>query len=302
MPDGFINILKPPGLTSHDVVVYVRRLLGLKRVGHSGTLDPLASGVLVVAVGRATRLIRYLRNDKVYRAEITFGRSTTTMDAAGRVVRDVPRPVGRQELENTLASFCGCISQIPPMVSAVHHQGKRLYELAREGLEVERKPRWVEVKRLDLLGFQGDNHYPKALIEVECSAGTYVRVLADDIGTELGCGAYLSFLLRTASGPFRVEASITLEELAAAVQDENWAWLISPQKALEQLPIIRLEPLAAKQFSNGQAVSLSDVEGQHLVPGSLCIVEEHQGVFLGVARCVERKYSVRLAQPEVVFN
>jgi tRNA pseudouridine55 synthase len=209
MVNGFINLLKPPGPTSHDMVAFVRRLLGVKRVGHTGTLDPMAVGVLVVAVGRATRLISYLEDTKTYRGEITFGKTTSTLDAGGDIKSVCPASFQRQELDDVLPQFTGPILQTPPMVSAVKWRGQRLYDLARQGLEVERKPRPVVIHQLTVLSFIPDSSYPRALIECTCSAGTYIRSLAADIGDALGVGAYLSFLLRAQSGAFTITNSLT---------------------------------------------------------------------------------------------
>lgn len=301
MSEGFINVLKPPGMTSHDVVAWVRRLLGVRRVGHAGTLDPPAAGVLVVALGRATRLVGFLPGVKTYRGEITFGVSTTTLDAEGEVVRRVPCRLTQADLERVLPKFRGDIEQIPPMVSAVHYRGRRLYELARTGLNVDRPPRRVHIARLKVLAFTPHPEHPRALIECECSAGTYIRVLAADIGRALGTEAYLSFLLRTASGPFAIGSSLTLEELEGAVRfGDSRNWLCLPEAGLGHLPVLVLERRESQLFRHGNAVKLPAgrepaAGGQHVV------VRDGAQTFLGVGHLLQQGNDWML-QPDVVFS
>jgi len=212
VPDGFLSILKPPGMTSHDVVAFLRRKLGTRRIGHAGTLDPPACGVLPMAVGRATRLIPYLAADKEYVAEIVFGRSTSTGDAEGMVRESRDVSVSREMLEAVLPRFLGEIQQRVPMVSAVHVGGKRLHELAREGIEIVDRPvRTVTIHDLELQRFTPGSQ-PLALLRVACSPGTYIRTLAEDLGEALGVPASLTFLLRTRSSGIGLEASVRLED------------------------------------------------------------------------------------------
>lgn len=208
-------MLKPPGMTSHDVVAFIRHLLGVRRVGHTGTLDPGVPGVLPIALGRATRLVEYqLALSKSYRFEITFGITTATLDAFGPVLADSDVSLKAGVLMEALTHFTGEILQVPPMVSALKHKGKRLYDLARKGIEVEREPRKVSIHHLELKRFfPGDR--PRALIDVTCSSGTYIRSLCGDIGEYLGCGAHMSYLVRIVSGCFRLEDSLALEEISA---------------------------------------------------------------------------------------
>lgn len=209
---GLLNVLKPPGMTAHDVVAAMRRRLGTKKVGHAGTLDPVATGVLPVAVGTATRLLPYLRSGKEYLAEIQFGVATSTGDIEGEVLEQQDCPFSREALEAAMPRFRGAIQQRPPMVSAVHYQGKRLYELAREGIVVEDLPlRDVTIEALELVEFTPGAR-PRALVHVACSAGTYIRSLAIDLGQALGCPASLSFLLRTRAGDFNLDGAFALDE------------------------------------------------------------------------------------------
>lgn len=252
--DGVLNLLKPPGMTSHDVVDFVRRTLGLRRVGHTGTLDPGAAGVLPVCLGRATRVSEYLLGcDKAYRAVMVLGVATDTHDAQGRVtaVADASG-VTREDVERLLPRFRGVISQVPPMTSAARVGGERLYRLARAGKTVERPPRQITVYTLELVDWRPGPR-PAAYLDVVCSKGTYVRTLCHDLGAALGCGAYLHFLVRTAQGPFRQEESVTLEELAgAAARGEVRRHLVPPAAALSFLPAVTLRPEEVRRVTHGQ--------------------------------------------------
>ncbi|MBI1987532.1 MAG: tRNA pseudouridine(55) synthase TruB [Nitrospinae bacterium] len=209
--DGILNINKPRGLTSHDVVKRVRRILNIKKVGHAGTLDPEARGVLLVCVGRGTKLVEHLMNlPKLYRGTMRLGIKTDTQDAWGQVIFQGAEPqFTREQLLGVFSEFTGVIQQIPPMFSALKHQGRRLYDLARQGIQVERQPRQVQIRALRLLEVSGS----LVDFEVECSRGTYVRTLCSDIGDRLGCGAHLSRLERIRVGPFALEEALTLEDL-----------------------------------------------------------------------------------------
>jgi tRNA pseudouridine55 synthase len=258
MPDGILNLNKPGGLTSHDVVDRVRELTGTRRVGHAGTLDPLATGVLLVCIGRATRVAEYLMaGQKVYRAHVRLGIATDTYDAEGQVVAERPVEVGREQVEAMLAHFRGLIHQMPPMYSALKHRGTPLHRLARRGVEAEDlslQARQVEVSRLELIAWEP----PACTLEVTCSPGTYVRSLAHDLGQALGCGAHLTALTRLASGDFRLEDALTLEEFAQAVTDARWSSLLHPlDAALARFPALRLDADAARRLCSGQAVPLS---------------------------------------------
>ncbi len=250
--DGVLNLLKPPGMTSHDVVSVVRRALGMKKVGHTGTLDPGVAGVLPVCVGRATRLAEFISGeDKAYRAEITFGITTATQDSFGEVLQQREAAhLTKGDVAYALARFHGPIMQVPPMVSAVKVGGKRLYELAREGVEVERQPRQVIIHRVQLLDFRpGPN--PTAMIDVVCSKGTYIRTLAHDLGEMLQVGAHMSYLVRTRSGSFRLEEAATLEELLAGN-----APLLPPASAIGEMARAIVPTAAAERLKHGVAPRL----------------------------------------------
>jgi len=259
MTDGILNLNKPRGPTSHDVVDRVRALTGIRRVGHAGTLDPLATGVLLVCVGRATRVAEYLMaGRKVYRARVRLGVVTDTYDAEGQVVAEAPVEVSRAQVEAALAQFRGTITQVPPMYSAVKHRGMPLHRLARRGVEVQRKPRQVEVLRLELTAWEP----PECTLEVTCSPGTYVRTLAHDLGQALGCGAHLTGLTRLASGDFRLEDAVTLDELAQAAAEGRWPDLLHPiDAALTRFPALHLDADTARRLCLGQAIFIPSGEG-----------------------------------------
>lgn len=250
--DGVLNLLKPPGMTSHDVVSVVRRALQTKKVGHTGTLDPGVAGVLPICVGKATRLADYIMGeDKAYRAEITFGVETETADSFGAITAEREAGhLGRGDIAYVLPRFTGEIMQIPPMVSAVKVGGKRLYELAREGKEIERQPRPVTIHRLQLIDYIPGVH-PVAIVDVVCSKGTYIRTLAEDIGRSLGVGAHMSHLVRTRSGPFALAETTTLEELLAGEYK-----LIAPSEALGSMARLTVTGRPAERIAHGVAPTI----------------------------------------------
>lgn len=209
--DGILIVDKPKGMTSHDVVDFVRRNFDIKKAGHAGTLDPSVTGVLVVLVGKATKLSsKFSNSDKEYEAVMTLGRRTHTGDAEGRVLReDGCSGVTEETIRRVFRSFEGEIEQVPPMVSAIHHKGRRLYELARKGKDVPREPRKIHIKELSIKKID----IPDIYFSVKCSKGTYIRKLCDDIGEAIGCGAYLSHLRRISSGDFTLEGAVPLERL-----------------------------------------------------------------------------------------
>ncbi len=295
--DGLLNLLKPPGMTSHDCVDELRRLLRMRRIGHTGTLDPGAAGVLLCCLGRATRLSEFLmEQDKSYRVELVLGVSTTTGDALGEVVARREVDVRQEALEEVLRRFTGTIQQVPPMVSAVHHEGRRLYELARQGVEVERAPRTVTVYELRLLRFDP----PRVLLDITCSKGTYVRQLAHDIGEALGCGAHAGFMIRTRVGPYRLEDSYTFEEVAERVRTGDvQTLLIPPAQALPDLPEVEVEGRLRTAVLNGQPLPLWKVAPHlSLPPGALVKVLDVEGNLLAIGRAMAgqlRPYKVLAA-------
>ena len=211
--DAVIIVNKPKGISSFRVVDRIRKLTKIQKVGHAGTLDPSATGVLVICLDKACkRSDEFMGHDKVYEAEMVFGITTDSGDSDGRIITSRETKIDKSALEETMKKFVGEIEQIPPMVSALHHKGQRLYDLARQGITVDRPPRKIRINSIDLLSFEeGPN--PKARIRVDCSKGTYIRTLCEDIGARLGTGAYESQLIRTKSGVFRIEDSHTLEEI-----------------------------------------------------------------------------------------
>lgn len=308
--DGLLNVLKPPGMTSHDVVARVRRLLGIRRIGHTGTLDPGAAGVLVLCVGRATRLVELLQaEDKAYRAEMCLGTATDSQDAFGEPERIVPDcAVRREALDAALTSFVGEIEQIPPMTSAVKHRGRRLYELARAGVAVERKPRRIRIERLDLVRVEPDGDVlrfgSRVTFDVTCSKGTYVRTLCADIGDALGCGAFMSFLLRTRVGELTLADARTLEELERAVSAGEPV-LLPVDVALSRWPRVELSDEAARRVLHGQTVPGPPAEaetfsGSDHVP-RLTRLYAPDGRFIAMAE-PRRRSRETLWRPRIVFS
>ena len=209
--DGIIIVDKPQGWTSHDVVNFFRKRFGVKKVGHAGTLDPMATGVLVLLVGKATkRSGEFSSHDKEYQAKLTFGATTDTQDSTGNIVEKKNfNELSNDSIKGAFSKFLGETDQVPPMVSAIKSGGQRLYALARRGITIERKPRRIEIKKIDIL----DIKLPDVIFNVTCSKGTYVRTLCHDIGESLGCGGHLSGLRRTRSGRFSVDEAVTIEKL-----------------------------------------------------------------------------------------
>jgi tRNA pseudouridine55 synthase len=282
--NGFIVIDKPAGITSHDVVSRVRRILGTRKVGHTGTLDPFATGVLPVAVNDGTKTIPFLDEGvKCYEALMQLGVATDTLDMTGSVVRTGDcSSVSRQQLLDVFKGFTGPILQIPPMYSAIKQGGQPLYKLARMGQEVERAARPVEIHSIDILSFTP----PFVSMRVTCSRGTYIRTLADDIGAMTGCGAALKELRRTASGPFEINAAHTLEELERAVHEGVVSsYAITPFNSLAHLQEIPLTDagLAKVAFGRSPLWSETTVEGGAM-SGELSLVRlSHNGTLVAVA-------------------
>ncbi|GAW94300.1 tRNA pseudouridine(55) synthase TruB [Calderihabitans maritimus] len=254
--DGFVNVLKPPGMTSHDVVAFLREIFQVRKVGHGGTLDPGAAGVLPVAVGKATRLLEFvLDKDKVYRAEITIGITTSTQDAFGDIIgRRKVSGLRRKDIEEVFRKFTGEIEQIPPMVSAVKYKGKRLYQLARQGKEVERKPRRVHIYQIEPLRFDLDRDFPVVLFDVYCSKGTYIRTLCADIGERLGFGAHMSYLIRTHAGIFSLDKAYLLEEIRALTSRREFSFLWPIDRVLVHLPRVLVKRNWVRRVLNGNTI------------------------------------------------
>lgn len=242
---GFLNIYKPVGMTSHDVVSVLRRVTKIKQIGHTGTLDPFAEGVLPICIGKATRLIEYLQDDKEYLATVQFGAATNTFDLDGEKVFTSDKKVSRDDIKEGLKSFEGEISQLPPIFSAIKVKGKKLYEYARKGEEVEIQPRKVVIENIELKNF--DEELQQAQILLKCSKGTYIRSIANDLGKNLGCGGYLIKLIRTQAGKFRVENSVQLDGIDV---ESN---LINPLDILN-LPKIAVDNDDLARIKNGMPI------------------------------------------------
>ncbi len=286
--DGILNINKASGMTSHDVVAKIRKLLKQKRVGHAGTLDPAASGVLPICIGQGTRVAEYLsESGKAYQAEIILGVVTDTYDSEGTVVRttnvtDLHRdPMYRTHIEEALQQFIGPQMQMPPRYSAIKIQGQPAYKLARAGEEIPLEPRPITIYRLEFLRWLP----PRLTLTIECSKGTYIRSLAYDLGERLGCGAHLGTLVRTRSGPFSLSESITLEQLEQAI---GWGtgtvqeYLHPIDLALQQYPALVLDDTSVEPVLHGNAFRYKE-QGE-LPAASLARVYDAAGRFLAIAQ------------------
>ena len=272
--DGIININKEKGYTSHDVVAVLRKLLHIKKIGHTGTLDPDATGVLPVCVGKATKVCDVITDrDKTYEAKVILGITTDTLDTSGNILEKNPVNITKDDLMSVLSHFKGEIEQIPPMYSAIKVNGKKLYEYAREGVEIERKKRHVNIYDIELLDenlhewdpSDGEDKLPSFTIRVSCSKGTYIRTLCDDIGRELGCGAAMSELTRTAVGRFLISDSLCLsdvEEKLKCVENNTGdlsEWMIPVDKIFEMYPKAVVKKEAMKLLINGNPIDKKSV-------------------------------------------
>jgi tRNA pseudouridine55 synthase len=286
---------KAVGWTSHDVVAKVRNLLGIKKVGHAGTLDPMATGLLVLGVGRATRLLRFVQEaEKEYVALAQFGVATDSLDADGAVLSRDPMTIDERDVESALERFRGSIMQVPPMVSARKVEGRRLYELAREGQEVEREARSVTVYSLELIDF-APSDYPLVEFRVRCSKGTYVRTLADDMARALGGRAHLTALRRTRNGGLSVADAHPVESIASAAADDEWQRLVlDPLDGLPDLPRVEVDAELAQAVANGVPLAGNVLAGA--ASGFVCVSGPDVRL-LGVYR-VEGSRAV----PEVILS
>lgn len=305
--DGVLAVWKPAGWTSHDVVAKVRRLIKERRIGHTGTLDPQVEGVLPLCVGRATRFVEYIQElPKAYRVTMAFGYATNTEDDTGEVVaRGDASGLSEADIRSAVASFVGEIEQIPPMYSAVKVDGKRLYELAREGKTIERKSRRVSIYAIRDLTVRMQETYPEASFEVACSKGTYVRTLCADIGQKLGVPSVMRQLVRTASGPFVPGDCLTLEQIEQRMGEGTLgASFLQADRSIAHVPAYRLPEQAATAAARGQSVAIAEaelVEPGQCIPGAQAaqdLVRLYGGeTFLGLFR----KDGARL-KPEKVFS
>ena len=283
-----VNILKPTGMTSHDVVSRVRKILNIKKVGHTGTLDPDASGVLPICIGKATKVSELILNkDKGYICELTLGITTDTYDSSGEILEKCEDfNVSLDELEKAFDSQRGEIKQLPPMYSALKINGKRMCDLVRSGRsdEIELKYRDVNIKKLEILYYK-DN---KVMFYVKCSKGTYVRSICYDVGQVLGCGGHMSFLLRTESGKFNLDNSITLEELEIFKENETLDnYLYDIDYVLSNLGLIDINPLAVKSFVNGAIVYPKGFIKKEFKENDKLVRVYTKGEFLGVGKLIK---------------
>jgi len=291
--DGILVINKPSGMTSHDVVAELRWILKEKSIGHTGTLDPDATGVLVICIGKATKIIQFLDDsEKIYEGTIVFGIQTDSMDASGQIIKiSDSSGLTCDEIDRVFASFVGEILQTPPMVSAIKVGGERLYKLARQGKIIDREARKINIFEFELAKFYkeyfDDKIFSKADFLVKCSRGTYIRALASDIGEKLGCGAHLSRLVRAKSGDFSLKDSIELDDIK---KDPNIAYsaLIDISDALAFMPKIFINDTIRKRFLNGVQINDSDVisrEGEFEDVGFLRVYDQNKA-FLGIGKAI----------------
>lgn len=286
--NGVINVRKEPGYTSHDVVAVLRGMLKASKVGHTGTLDPEATGVLPVCVGKATKVATMIMgSDKEYVAELLFGAETDTQDATGQVVKKFAYTYDADAVRAAVASFKGCYEQIPPMYSAVKVGGMKLYEMAREGLEVERKPRPVEIKEIEIVAefSEGEGHGLR--LRVVCSKGTYIRTLCEDIGKKLGYGAYMKSLVRTRSGPYKLEESVSLDEIRSMMQAGNSEGFLQDLSSLfADLPVKQVIPEEDIMLCNGNYLTYASEEiGREL--GQIFRMQTSDGKLAGLYKVSE---------------
>lgn len=268
--DGLVVVDKPTGCTSHDVVGRLRRVYGQRRVGHAGTLDPGATGVLLVGLGRATRLLRFLQEtSKSYRGTVVFGVATDSLDAHGAVLDRVTMHLTREQVAAAAASFIGESEQVPPMVSAIKIGGQRLHELARKGVEVDRPPRSVRIDRLTVDGYT-DGPYPEAEITIDCSSGTYIRSLAADLGVALGGCAHLRDLRRLRVGPFTLADTHTFEQIEA----DPPSAVLAPVDAMRALPRVVVTGEEARGVSHGVVFAPAGLPGACDIDGPFAVIDE----------------------------
>lgn len=273
---GFLNINKPKGMTSHDVVAMLRRALKIKQIGHTGTLDPMATGVLPVAIGKASRLIEYLQENKGYIADVQFGKVSDTFDTEGAVKDYSNKKTAKEQIEEALNNFRGKIEQLPPAHSAVHYKGKRLYELARQGIIPDDIPkRTVFVTKLELVEFDEDTQSAK--LEIHCSKGTYIRSIVNDLGLAIGTGAVMSGLVRTKSGLFELENAISPDCITDTAEAEKY--LINPVEVLSY-KCYELTQIEYKKIQHGQSITTDDFEDNEYVcltfNNELCAISQKQ--------------------------
>lgn len=276
--NGIIVINKPPRKTSHDIVNFVRKLTGIRKVGHTGTLDPDATGVLPICIGKATKIADMLTDsDKEYETEMVMGITTDTQDASGKILTEHPVTVTEKDILEAVSQFIGEIEQIPPMFSAIKKDGKKLYELARQGISVERTPRRITVYGIDVKKIDLENR--KVTLLVKCSKGTYIRTLCEDIGKKLGVGAYMNSLTRTKSAGFSLEQSYTCEELISMSENGEFPKAILPTDSIfAEYERINLNAFLSKKAKNGVRIRREEA-----VNGKMYRLYDEKGEFLCIS-------------------
>ena len=301
---GFVNLNKPVGLTSHDCVAKLRKLFNTKKIGHGGTLDPAATGVLPVAVGKATRLLQFLPEPKAYRARIRLGVTTTTDDLEGEVIKSVAAvDLEPGEILASLNNFVGTIEQMPPIYSAIKKEGKKLYELARTGEDVVVEPRTITITKIELLNIYRADFF-ELEVEIDCGPGTYIRAIARDLGAMLGVGGTLANLIRTESCGMQLNNSITLEQIASQLEQQTFS-LIQPSLVLNHLDAVTLEEAESIRWCQGQLIDLTkattSVQPSACKENSYLVTYQADRTFLGISILIKRNDIFKL-KPKIVLR
>ena len=299
---GFINLNKPAGFTSHDCVAKLRKLLNTKKIGHGGTLDPAATGVLPVAVGKATRLLQFLPESKTYRARIRLGLVTTTDDLEGEIIQTSdPTAIETSQIVEALNSFVGTTKQVPPIYSAIKKDGQKLYDLARKGEQIEIEPRTINISKIELINIHQSEFY-ELEVNIECSPGTYIRAIARDLGAMLEVGGTLANLIRTKSCGMYLSESITFAEIASQIEQQTLS-LINPTQVLNDLGSVTLTSDHAKLWWQGQLIDLSEAIAtekiSQLEEGNYIVTYREDEIFLGISILFQR-HNILKIKPKIV--
>ena len=305
--DGILNIFKPKGMSSFRVVYEIKKILKVKKIGHTGTLDPNASGILLICLGQATKIARFITDfKKYYQGEMVLGITTDSQDSEGKITgkKDISGSIDREKIKNVFRKYIGVVQQTPPMYSAIYHNGKRLYKLARKGIEVKRKLKKITIYQFSLLDYNPSKN-PVIQFEVICSKGTYVRTLCDDIGKDLGCGAYMSGLTRTKVGSYDISESIRLEELEKNI-DLAQEKLITIDKILSHFGQITIKHELEDRVLNGASISRGDLlcfpESEKNSSCKMIKVKNDHGKILSIAERTEDTRKNIIFKPVRVFQ
>ncbi len=294
--NGIINFYKPKGMTSHQAVNYLRKKLNIKRIGHTGTLDPEVAGVLPLCVGKATRISEYLLDsDKEYICQLTLGKATETYDITGEVTEISNKKVSEDEIRRTFKKYLGEIEQVPPMYSALRYKGRRLYELAREGIQIERKARKVNIYSNEILNINGET----ITFKVSCSKGTYIRSLCNDIGLDLGTYGYMSYLIRTKADKFTIDKSLGVEFLDRLSKDEIADYILPIDQGAQVLDAINIEDRHFKSLSHGVSIKLGPDYAECLNNKSYRIYCKSN--FIGIGSFIEQEENIYLKMRKVLL-